>query len=158
MKMTLADVAAHQLRVEQGRRMKIDTAVSLLAEAKERETKKKTARLQAANGKSESDIQNEIERHLQSLGHRCYFIRCRMNAPTTFTRQGVPDFLIVLDGQPIALEVKRRGQKESREQAGELLWFNLAGGRAGIVHSLAEAVEFIAGKQISRTDSTEEQD
>jgi len=43
--------------------------------------------------------------------------------------------------------VKRPGQKQRREQAGELMRCELAGGRAAVVHSLAEAVEFLKGKQ-----------
>lgn len=156
MKMTLADVAAHQLRVEQGRRMKIDTAVSLLAEAKERETKKKTAQLQAANGKSESDLQNEIADWLRA--QRIFFVWHRTDRATT-CQVGTPDFVgCSKQFGPFALEVKKPGCKETREQAGQLMHANLEGMRAGIVHSLAEAVDFLAGKQISRTDSTKEQD
>ena len=48
---------------------------------------------------------------------------------------------------PFALEVKRPGGKQTREQAGALMHAQLAGGNSAVVHSLAEAIEFLKGKQ-----------
>lgn len=99
--------------------------------------------------KSEADIQGEIEDYLRGLGHVCWFTRSRMDCPTT-NRPGTPDFIGILRGVPFTFEVKRPGCKETREQAGELLWFGLAGGTSAIVHSLAEAVATIAALPSSK--------
>lgn len=141
---TKAQADEHNRRIERAKLPKITTAASLMAEIMERETKKKTVNLRAANGKSEADIQQEIEDHLKSLGRECWFTRSRMDRATT-QRCGIPDFLIVWRGKPLAIEVKRPGCKETREQAGELLWFNLAGGTSAIVHSLQEAKHVLEG-------------
>lgn len=109
------------------------------------QAKKKTDNLAAAIAKcdkSESTIQNEIENHLKSLGTSCWFTRSRMDKATT-QRVGVPDFLAIISGKAFALEVKKRGQKPSVEQRGELLWFSLAGGKSAVVRSVEEAVEFL---------------
>lgn len=91
----------------------------------------------------ESEIQAAIATYLRSFGHDCHFDVCRMDRATTGT-VGRPDFLGALRGVGFALEVKRPGGKETREQAGELLRWQLAGFRVAVVHSLAEAVAFIS--------------
>lgn len=97
-------------------------------------TAPRTAQREVGHG----GIQDEIEAWLKSLGHACYWVRSRTDAPTT-NAVGTPDFIGWWCGKPFALEVKRPGKKETREQAGELLRCRLAGGVAAIVHSVAEA-------------------
>lgn len=65
--------------------------------------------------------------------------------PTT-NAVGTPDFVGWIRGVPFAMEVKRPGRKQTREQAGALLMAQLAGAKAGVVHSLEEAVEFLKAR------------
>lgn len=125
-------------------RPKIETAVTLLAKADEQRRLKKTTTMVKANKstKSESDIQAEIEAYLKSLGTSCWFTRSRMDKATT-QRVGIPDFVCLYRGVPFVIECKRPGCKETREQAGEMLWFKLAGGHAKICYSLTDAKEFV---------------
>lgn len=134
---TDAEVDAHNLRVR-------PQPAALMAEAKERDTLEKTTRLRAANGKSEAEIQQSIAAYLDSHGRECFYVWHRMDQPTT-CRVGTPDFVGWIRGKPFALEVKRPGAKETREQAGELLRGQLAGARVAVVHSLAEAAKALAG-------------
>ena len=134
---TDAEVDAHNLRVR-------PQPAALMAEAKERDTLKKTDRLRAANGKSESEIQQSIAAYLDSHGRECFYVWHRMDQPTT-CRVGTPDFVGWIRGRPFALEVKRPGAKETREQAGELLRGQLAGAKVAVVHSLGEAVKALVG-------------
>ena len=90
---------------------------------------------------TEAEIQAAIAAYLRSFGNSCHFDVQRMDQPTTGT-VGRPDFIGALRGVGFALEVKRPGCKETREQAGELLRWQLAGFKVAVVHSLAEAVEF----------------
>jgi hypothetical protein len=92
----------------------------------------------------ESDIQDAIESLLKSFGRDCYYVRARMDKPTT-CKVGTPDFIGWLRGMPFQLEVKRPGAKETREQAGELMRGRLAGSTSAIVHSVAEAEIFFRG-------------
>ena len=92
----------------------------------------------------ESDIQDAIESLLKSFGRDCYYVRSRMDKPTT-CKVGTPDFIGWLRGMPFQLEVKRPGGKETREQAGELMRGRLAGSASAIVYSLAEAEIFFRG-------------
>ena len=134
---TDAEVDAHNLRVR-------PQPAALMAEAKERDTLEKTTRLRAANGKSEAEIQQSIAAYLDGHGRECFYVWHRMDQPTT-CRVGTPDFVGWIRGKPFALEVKRPGSKETREQAGELLRGQLAGARVAVVHSLAEAAKALAG-------------
>ena len=134
---TDAEVDAHNLRVR-------PQPAALMAEAKERDILKKTDRLRAANGKSESEIQQSIAAYLDSHGRECFYVWHRMDQPTT-CRVGTPDFVGWIRGKPFALEVKRPGAKETREQAGELLRGQLAGAKVAVVHSLGEAVKALVG-------------
>ncbi len=131
---TLAQVEAHNSRV------RMPTAASLLAEAKERETKKKTARLRAANGKLEAEIQQEIASYLDSI--RAFYVWHRTDKPMT-ARTGTPDFVGISKGIGFAIEVKRRGFKPTVEQSGQLLHAKLEGARTGIAHSLEEAIAIL---------------
>ena len=90
---------------------------------------------------TEAEIQAAIAAYLRSFGHDCHFDVQRMDQPTTGT-VGRPDFIGALRGVGFALEVKRPGCKETREQAGELLRWQLAGFKVAVVHSIGEAVEF----------------
>lgn len=92
----------------------------------------------------EADIQDAIESLLKSFGRDCYYVRSRMDKPTT-CKVGTPDFIGWLRGMPFQLEVKRPGGKETREQAGELMRGRLAGSTSAIVHSVAEAEIFFRG-------------
>ena len=95
----------------------------------------------------ESEIQDQIANYLHRFGRDCAFDVQRMDRPTTGA-VGRPDFLGCLRGVGFAMEVKRPGQKATLEQAGELLRWQLAGFECAVVHSLAEAVEFITTKVI----------
>jgi hypothetical protein len=90
----------------------------------------------------EREIQEAIASYLKSFGHACKFTVARMDKPTT-TTPGQPDFIGVLRGVSFAMEVKRPGCKETREQSDELLMWQLAGSKVAVVHSVAEAVEFV---------------
>ena len=94
---------------------------------------------------TEAEIQAAIAAYLRSFGHACHFDVQRMDQPTTGT-VGRPDFIGALRGVGFALEVKRPGCKETREQAGELLRWQLAGFKVAVVHSIAEAVDFVTTK------------
>lgn len=95
----------------------------------------------------EAEIQEQIAAYLRSFGRDCAFDVSRMDKPTT-CQVGRPDFVGVLRGVGFAIEVKRPGCKETLEQAGQLMRWQLAGARVAVVHSLAEAVEFITGRVI----------
>jgi len=98
---------------------------------------------------TEAEIQADIESYLRGLGHTCWWTRSRMDIASSATRAGVPDFVGVYRGIGWAMEVKKPGGKETREQGGELLWFGLAGGRPAIVHSLGEAVNHMTAVAVS---------
>lgn len=98
---------------------------------------------------SEAEIQEQIATYLRSFGIECAFDVNRMDRPTT-CQVGRPDFIGGLRGVGFAMEVKRPGCKETLEQAGQLLRWQLCGFRVAVVHSLAEAVEFITGKVLSK--------
>ena len=123
MKFTLADVAAYEAK------RKWKAPVQPTAPSKQ----------------SEAQIQEAIAAYLRGFGRDCQFVRSRMDKPTTY-QLGTPDFVGVLRGVPFALEVKRPGCKETREQAGQIMAWQLAGARVAVVHSLEEAQGFVAGK------------
>ena len=123
MKFTLADVAAYEAKRKW----------------------KAPAQPTAPSKQSESEIQEAISAYLRGFGRDCQFVRSRMDKPTTYAL-GTPDFVGVLRGVPFALEVKRPGCKETREQAGQIMAWQLAGARVAVVRSLTEAQEFVAGK------------
>ena len=91
----------------------------------------------------ESDLQQEIEDWLKTQSHRIWWARCRMNCATTFTREGIPDFLICFAGLFVACEVKRPGKKPTMEQNGELAWIRKAGGIECVATSLSEVQALI---------------
>lgn len=93
---------------------------------------------------SEAEIQQSIAAYLDGLGRECFYVWHRMDQPTT-CRVGTPDFVGWIRGRPFALEVKRPGAKETREQAGELMRGQLAGAKVAVVHSLGEAVKVLVG-------------
>ncbi len=100
------------------------------------------ATLPAKVAPREAVIQEQIANHLRSLGRECYFVWHRTDRPTTCAI-GTPDFVGWLRGRPFAMEVKKPGGKQTREQAGALMQAQLAGAKSRVVHSLAEAVEFL---------------
>lgn len=119
------------------------TSAWFIAHEAARRTKKQTQRIAAeARRKSEADIQQEIAGHLNSYGRDCYYVWHRTDRATTCA-VGTPDFVGWLRGKPFAMEVKKPGGKPTVEQAGELLRCELSGGSSAVVHSLAEAVEFL---------------
>lgn len=97
----------------------------------------------APTTEAEADIQDAIEGYLKSLGTSCFYIRHRMDRATTCA-VGCPDFIGWLGSKPFALEVKKPGQKPTTAQLGMLLWAQLAGAKAEVVHSLSEATEVLA--------------
>ena len=101
-------------------------------------------------------IQDEIETWLRSLGTACYWVRSRTDMPTT-NKVGTPDFCgcILVNGacHPFAIEVKRRGQKATIEQQGELMRCRLAGATVAVVHSLEEAQSALTGEPVICSDA-----
>jgi hypothetical protein len=91
----------------------------------------------------ESELQQSIETYLKSLGVTCWYARCRMNKATTFTRKGIPDFFVIWKWKPYLIECKRKGEKPTPEQAGELHWARLAGARTAVVTTLEEVVQLL---------------
>ena len=136
--------AIHNAKVPPVLLVKQPVAAALMAESREREVNQKTSRLKAANGKSEGQIQQEIDDFLASLGPRVWYVRCRMDVPTTFTREGIPDIIGGAFGTPFAWEVKVPGKKPTKEQRNELYWANCAGFKTAVIHSLEEAKAEIA--------------
>lgn len=116
-------------------------------EARRREAKPSTQQSRQGGSKAstlrESAIQEAIAAYLNGLGLGCYYVWHRTDKPTT-CRVGTPDFTGWIYGKPFALEVKRPGKKETREQAGELLRGQLAGAVVAVVHSISEAVFALA--------------
>ena len=123
MKFTLADVAAYEAKRKW----------------------KAPAQPTAPSKQSEAQIQEAITAYLRGFGRECAFDVNRMDRPTT-CQVGRPDFIGGLCGVGFAMEVKRPGCKETMEQAGQLMRWQLCGFRVAVVHSLAEAQEFITGK------------
>jgi hypothetical protein len=89
--------------------------------------------------RAEDEIQEEIEDYLKSLGTECYYIRHRMDEPTT-CRTGVADFIGWYRGRPFSLEVKVPGKKTPPDQLGELAWARQAGAIARTVYSVEDVV------------------
>ncbi len=94
----------------------------------------------------EAELQDSIEELLQGFGQAAYWVRARMDLPTT-TKKGTPDFVGCVRGIPFAMEVKRKGSKPTVEQLGELLRARLAGAKTATVYSLAEARDFLDSLQ-----------
>ena len=92
----------------------------------------------------EAEIQDSIETLLKSFGRDCYYVRSRMDKPTT-CKVGTPDFIGWLRGVPFQIEVKRPGGKATCEQRDELARGRSAGSASTIVYSLAEAEIFFRG-------------
>ena len=127
------------------------TSAWFIAHEAEQRAKKATQRLDPSPPRklpmsrlSEAEIQQSIAAYLDSHGRECFYVWHRMDQPTT-CRVGTPDFVGWIRGKPFALEVKRPGAKETREQAGELLRGQLAGAKVAVVHSLGEAVQAVVG-------------
>jgi hypothetical protein len=125
------------------------TTAWLVAHEAERRAKKRTQRITRPQPKTEADIQFEIAEWLR--GQRAFFVWHRTDKPST-AQVGTPDFVGCSKSfGPFALEVKKPGGKETREQAGALMHAQLEGMRSGVVHSLEEAVAFLtqipSGKQ-----------
>ncbi len=122
------------------------TSAWFVAHEAAKRAKKATQRIQARpSSQSEAGIQQEISDWLRS--QRAFFVWHRTDKPST-AQVGTPDFVGCSKYfGPFALEVKKPGGKETREQAGALLHARLEGMRAAVVHSLVEAVEFLNSKQ-----------
>ena len=101
------------------------------------------APLKAASG-PESDIQSDILKALDELGHDCWYVWHRMDKRTTCKR-GTPDIVGAYKGRPFAIEVKRPGKKVTPEQAGELMLAKLAGVATGVATSVEEAMRIVCG-------------
>ena len=122
------------------------TSAWFVAHEAERRAKKATQRLDPrAPRQREAEIQQEIADWLRS--QRAFFVWHRMDRATTCAL-GTPDFVgCSRHFGPFVLEVKRPGGKETREQAGQLLHAQFEGMRAGIVHSLPEAIKFLTQRE-----------
>lgn len=94
---------------------------------------------------SEAEIQQAIADWLRGHGRDCWFVWHRTDRPTTCA-VGVPDFVGWMRGVPFCLEVKKPGRKQTREQSGQLMHAQLAGGRSAVVHSVEEVIQFFNGQ------------
>lgn len=89
----------------------------------------------------EKAIVNAILKYLKIIGAKAIKIH-----GTPFSRAGTPDIVGAINGRPLALEVKRPGEEETRIQAHELRKWKEAGAITGVVTSVAEAKEILCSE------------
>lgn len=100
----------------------------------------------------EREIQDQIEAFLRSLGPECYYVRSRMDKPTT-NAVGTPDFIGWYLGTPFAFEVKRKGRKPTPEQQAKLAWCHRAGAvNVCVVNSVDRVSEMLTATQNAPPD------
>lgn len=94
--------------------------------------------LSEANKGSEKALHEVIENWLRLHGVRA-IVHSRTDKPTTQAK-GVADFLYVIHGKPVAMEVKVGRNQCTPEQVGWLEAAKLDGWLTGVVRSLDEAI------------------
>jgi hypothetical protein len=142
-RMTQSQLTAHELKMAQSAARKLakahDRGLATEMESKGFVFEKLDQREVGAGG-----IQEQIKTYLKSLGVSCTYCWHRTDVPAT-TEYPEPDFIGGYMGRAFAMEVKRRGQKQTRDQAGRMMQWNLCGHAVAVVHSLNEAKVFIGG-------------
>lgn len=120
MRMTLADVLAHQAKVN----------------------KAPASAVEPYDGE-ESDVHQKITDHCKSMGW--YYERDRMDKKSR-GEIGAPDFTIAArDGKSAFIECKRKGSKPTVKQAGNIHWLKSLGHVAAVVWSYEEFCEVVKG-------------
>src|SRR3990167_7798940 len=61
--------------------------------------------------------------------------------------RGEPDLIGCLRGQAFAVEIKRPGGRATKLQAHRLAAWTRAGARAGVAHTVEEAVDIVTGQR-----------
>ena len=92
--------------------------------------------------KTEAQIQRAISKQLAERG--AWVLNTHSMG---YQRRGVPDLIACLDGQFLALEVKRPGLEPTPLQARTLARIRLAEGVAGVVHSVEEVMALMVREQ-----------
>lgn len=90
---------------------------------------------------TESKLTKQIIQHLERLrrsGRNVWSLKIHGHA---MQRAGVPDLLILLDGQYLWIEIKKPGGVPTKLQSHEMQRIEAAGGRTCVVTSLAEFLE-----------------
>lgn len=94
--------------------------------------------------RSEKDIEKEIRKHLErKLG--AYVIK---NHGSAFTKPGIPDLTLCLNGWFIGIEVKNEKGVVSDVQKVHIKNINKAGGIAFVARSLEEVIERLEEEEI----------
>lgn len=75
--------------------------------------------------KREADVKSAVKELLNSFGARVWWF---MPVPTGFGVQGVPDFVVCLDGQFFGIETKFGGNKQTPWQVKQQAAIHKAGG------------------------------
>lgn len=86
----------------------------------------------------EKTLENKIKKHLSANNH--YFVKYHGGY---FTKAGVPDLLICLNGKFVALEIKRpQGGVVSELQKIHINMINKSGGTACVINDYNKYLEF----------------
>jgi hypothetical protein len=91
-----------------------------------------------ASGTLEAPITKKIQRKLKAMGAFQYKTHGAADQ-----RRGLPDIICCYQGYFVGLEVKRPGRRATPLQAFTLEQIRQAGGIAGVVHSVEEALELL---------------
>jgi len=104
--------------------------------------KPKRTKIDRKNQPLEKVIQQQIARHLDSIGE-CYYVWHRTDRAHTCA-VGTPDFVGAWRGVPFVMEVKRPGQTTTVEQEQHLTKAAYAGMKALVVYSLDDVKQFLS--------------
>lgn len=88
--------------------------------------------------KNEADVKDEVKKVLKSLGAWWF-----MPVQTGYGVQGIPDFIVCLNGEFVAIETKFGYNKPTAHQAMQLKKIQEAKGRAFVINE--ENVKFLEG-------------
>lgn len=86
----------------------------------------------------EAPITKKIMKTLKAMGAFCYKTHGAADS-----QRGLPDIVCCYQGRFFGLEVKRPGRQATPLQAHTLEQIKLAGGVAGVVHSVEEALQLL---------------
>jgi len=95
-----------------------------------------------ASDELESVIQSDIKTQLDSLGHACQYVWHRMDRKST-CQKGIADLVGCYLGVCFWIEVKRKGNKESPEQAGKRMLWKMAGAKTCVAYSATDVIRFM---------------